>query len=324
MNLEEFSCVLTFFMTLLMLERGFIHGDMHENNILLCVDDKLNINPVVIDFGRTSRLKFENKFDTENLAILMKKIEIVEDKKSKKEKLKDLKYDGYLLNSYLLHPYFRDIYNRAIKVIPPDKLINITASAQPPQQRATLGSTYEAPQQRVTPLSTYEAPKFMEEIIQPSVIIEQAEDAEIAKHIENLLKTELYVDAAIVSSMCCVPSFNHSVFYFFINSHLLRELSSYRSMYYCKSEDEDTQLTVWTSYDVLLKRLLEARNLKRQSLLFESNHSKSRRGVARQVMNTFVNAFEKLTRSGRHGMGRQSRSKKTKRIKRTRRTRRQK
>jgi hypothetical protein len=139
-----------------------------------------------------------------------------------------------------------------------------------------------------------------------------------------LLKTELYVDAAIVSSMCCVPSFNHSVFYFFINSHLLRELSSYRSMYYCKSEDEDTQLTVWTSYDVLLKRLLEARNLKRQSLLFESNHSKSRRGVARQVMNTFVNAFEKLTRSGRHGMGRQSRSKKTKRIKRTRRTRRQK
>jgi hypothetical protein len=324
MNLEEFSCVLTFFMTLLMLERGFIHGDMHENNILLCVDDKLNINPVVIDFGRTSRLNFENKFDTENLVRLMNIIEIVENKKSKKEKLENLKLNRYLLNPYLLNPYFRDIYNRAIKLIPPDKLINITASAQPPQQRATLGSTYEAPQQRVTPLSTYNAPKFMEEIIQPSVIIEQAEDAEIAKHIENLLKTELYVDAAIVSSMCCVPSFNHSVFYFFINSHLLRELSSYRSMYYCKSEDEDTQLIIWGSYDVLLKRLLEARNLKRQSLLFESNHSKSRRGVARQVMNTFVNAFEKLTRSGRHGMGRhgmgrQSKSKKTKRIKRTRR-----
>ena len=339
MDPEEFGCILTFFMTLLMLERGFIHGDMHGNNILLCVDDKLNVDPVVIDFGRTSRLNFENKFDTDYLAILMKTIEIVEDKKSKKEKLEDLKFHRYLFNPYSLNPYFREIYNRAIKLIPPDKLINITASAQPPQQRATLGSTYEAPQQRVMPLSTYEAPKFMEEIIQPSVIIEQAEDAEIAKHIENLLKTELYVEAAIVSSMCCVPSFNCSVFYFYIDGHLRRQLNIYSSMYYCKSENEDTQLLIWKSYDVLLKRLLEARNLKRQSLLghslfkaeqpltFEPNHPKPIKGVTKQVtkqaMKTFVNMIERLTRSGRHGIiGGRSKSKRIRRIKRIKRTRR--
>jgi hypothetical protein len=323
MDPEEFGCILTFFMTLLMLERGFIHGDMHGNNILLCVDDKLNVDPVVIDFGRTSRLNFENKFDTDYLAILMKTIEIVEDKKSKKEKLEDLKFHRYLFNPYSLNPYFREIYNRAIKLIPPDKLINITASAiaQPPQQR-------------VMPLSTYNAPKFMEEIIQPSVIIEQAEDAEIAKHIENLLKTELYVEAAIVSSMCCVPSFNCSVFYFYIDGHLRRQLNIYSSMYYCKSENEDTQLLIWKSYDVLLKRLLEARYLKRQSLLghslfeaeqpltFEPNHPKPIKGVTKQVMKTFVNMFERLTRSGRHGIiGGRSKSKRIRRTKKTQRKR---
>ena len=337
MDLEEFSCVLTFFMTLIMLESGFIHGDMHENNILLCVDDKLNIDPVVIDFSRTSRLKFENKFDTENLVRLMNIIEIVENKKSKKEKLENLKLDRYLLNSYLLNPYFREIYNKTIKIfsphiipsdiILPAELINIAASTiiQAPQKSETPPPTY------VTPLSTYEAPKFMEEIIKPSVITEQTEDAEIARHIENLLHTESYVEAAIVSSMCCLPSFNISIFYLFIDAHLRRQLFLYRSMYYCKSEKTETQLSIWKSYDVLLKRLLEARYLKRQSLFeaerpltFEPNKPKPRRGVTRQVLKTFVNVLEKLSSLGRHGMGTRSISKRSKRTKRTKRSKRTK
>jgi hypothetical protein len=289
MDLEEFSCVLTFFMTLLMLESGFIHGDMHENNILLCVDNKQNIDPVVIDFGRTSRLNFENKFDTEHLAILMKTIEIVEDKKLKKEKLEDLKFPRYLLNPYLLNPYFREIYNKTIKIIPSNKSINIRAP----------------------------------EITQPPLRVKLVLDAGIAKHIENLLHTELYVEAAIVSSMCCMPYFNYSILYFFINSHLRRELSSYRSMYYCKSENEDTQLLIWKSYDVLLKRLLEARYLKRQSLI-EAEQPKSRKQVTQALTNTLVKAFDMLTRSGRPRMGGRSKSKRIKRIKRTKITKRQK
>jgi hypothetical protein len=102
-------------------------------------------------------------------------------------------------------------------------------------------------------------------------------------------------------------------------------------MYYCKSKKTETQLSIWKSYDVLLKRLLEARYLKRQSLFeaerpltFEPNKPKPRRGVTRQVMKTFVNALEKLTSLGRHGMGRRSKSKRIKRIKRTKRTKRQK
>lgn len=274
-GLEEFSCILTLFITLLMLERGFIHGDLHESNILLCVDDKQNINPVVIDFGRTSRLKFESKFDTENLVRLMNIIQIVEDKRSKKENLDKLKLDRNLLNPYLLHPYFREIYNKTIKIISPAKLKNINLSA--------IG---QSPQLRVTPLSTFEAPKLTQEIIQ--------EDADIARHIENLLHSKSYVEAAIVSSMCCLPSFNHSIFFFFIEYHLLRKLSSYRSMYYCKSENKDEQLLIWNSYDILLKRLLEARYLKRQSL-FEAEQPVTgtrqgvTQGVTQGVMKTFVN-----------------------------------
>ena len=301
-GLEEFSCILTLFITLLMLERGFIHGDLHESNILLCVDDKQNINPVVIDFGRTSRMKFENKFDNDNLVELMKIIQFVEDKKLKREKLDDLKVKPYLLNSYKLHPYFRDLYNKTLKIISPAKLpdINLSAIAQSPQLRVTPLS-----------LSTFDAPKLTQEIIQ--------EDADIARHIENLLHSKSYVEAAIVSSMCCLPSFNHSIFFFFIEYHLLRKLCSYRSMYYCKSENKDEQLLIWNSYDILLKDLLEAR-LQRQ-LLFEAEQqvTRTRQRVTRGVMNTFVNVVNRLTSSGRPRMAGLSKLKRTKRTKRTRR-----
>lgn len=304
MGAEEFTCILTLFVTLLMLKRGFIHGDLHENNILLCVDDKQNINPVVIDFGRTSRLKFENKFDTENLVRLMNIIQIVEDKKLKKEKLDNLKVMPYLLNSYLLHPYFREIYNKTINIISPTKLKNINLSA-----------IEQSPQLRVMPVSTFEAPKLTLEVIEDA-------DADIAKHIENLLLSESYVEAAIVSSMCCLPSFNHSVFFFFIDSHLFRELSPYRSMYYCKNENKDKQLLIWKNYDILLKKLLEAR-LKRQ-LLFEAEQpiTRTRQRVTQGVMNTFVNVVDKLTSLTRPRMGGRSKSKITRRTKRTKRTRR--
>ena len=321
MGTEAFGCILTLFVTLLMLERGFIHGDLHQGNILLCVDDanEQNINPVVIDFGRTSRLRFESKFDNENLIRLMSIIKIVEDKKLKREKLDDLKVRPYLLKSYKLHPYFRDLYDNTLKIISPDKLPDINLPAM--KALAATLTIAQSPQLRVTPLSTYVAPKLTLEPKDTPGLIQDTDDI-IATHIENLLRSELYVEAAIVSSMCCLPSFNHSIFYFYVDSHLRRENSSYRSMYYCKSENKDKQLLIWNSYDILLKDLLEAR-LQRQ-LLFEAEQqvTRTRQRVTRGVMNTFVNVVNRLTSSGRPRMAGLSKLKRTKRTKRTRRTRR--
>ena len=96
MSLEEFGCILTLFVSSLMLVRGFIHGDLHKNNILLCVDDKQNINPVVIDFGRTSRINFENKFDTSIIPL----INIIGAKEVKDKKVK-------ILNSLITAIYYK-------------------------------------------------------------------------------------------------------------------------------------------------------------------------------------------------------------------------
>jgi serine/threonine protein kinase len=219
MSLEEFGCILTLFVSSLMLVRGFIHGDLHKNNILLCVDDKQNINPVVIDFGRTSRINFENKFDTSIIPL----INIIGAKEVKDKKVK-------ILNSLITTIYYNT------------EQIRID----------------EMRRQRLTATSRAKQSSESREIY----IINAIE-----RHIKNLLFLGSYVEAGIVSSMCCLPSFNTSVFYFYIEALIKNEISSYRSMYYCKSKKPEEQKLVWNSYDVLLKRLLEAREVKTQSLV---------------------------------------------------------
>jgi serine/threonine protein kinase len=219
MSLEEFGCILTLFVSSLMLVRGFIHGDLHKNNILLCVDDKQNINPVVIDFGRTSRINFENKFDTSIIPL----INIIGAKEVKDKKVK-------ILNSLITAIYYK---TEQIRI---DEM-----------RRQRLMATSRAKQSSET----------------REIYIINA----IERHIKNLLFLGSYVEAAIVSSMCCLPSFNTSVFYFYIEALIKNEISSYRSMYYCKSKKPEEQKLVWNSYDVLLKRLLEAREVKTQSLV---------------------------------------------------------
>ena len=219
MSLEEFGCILTLFVSSLMLVRGFIHGDLHKNNILLCVDDKQNINPVVIDFGRTSRINFENKFDTSIIPL----INIIGAKEVKDKKVK-------ILNSLITAIYYK---TEQIRI---DEM-----------RRQSLMATSRAKQSSES----------------REIYIINA----IERHIKNLLFLGSYVEAAIVSSMCCLPSFNTSVFYFYIEALIKNEISSYRSMYYCKSKKPEEQKLVWNSYDVLLKRLLEAREVKTQSLV---------------------------------------------------------
>jgi serine/threonine protein kinase len=219
MSLEEFGCILTLFVSSLMLVRGFIHGDLHKNNILLCVDDKQNINPVVIDFGRTSRINFENKFDTSIIPL----INIIGAKEVKDKKVK-------ILNFLITAIYYK---TEQIRI---DEM-----------RRQRLMATSRAKQSSET----------------REIYIINA----IERHIKNLLFLGSYVEAAIVSSMCCLPSFNTSVFYFYIEALIKNEISSYRSMYYCKSKKPEEQKLVWNSYDVLLKRLLEAREVKTQSLV---------------------------------------------------------
>ena len=76
MNSDEFSCFITLFVTILMLVRGFIHGDLHMRNILICID-KNNITPVVIDFGRTTNLSSRDfKFDNKIIKIMSRTIDI--------------------------------------------------------------------------------------------------------------------------------------------------------------------------------------------------------------------------------------------------------
>ena len=219
MSLEEFGCILTLFVSSLMLVRGFIHGDLHKNNILLCVDDKQNINPVVIDFGRTSRINFENKFDTSIIPL----INIIGAKEVKDKKVK-------ILNSLITAIYYKTEQIR-IDEMWRQRLMTTSRAKQSSESR--------------------------------EIYIINA----IERHIKNLLFLGSYVEAAIVSSMCCLPSFNTSVFYFYIEALIKNEISSYRSMYYCKSKKPEEQKLVWNSYDVLLKRLLEAREVKTQSLV---------------------------------------------------------
>jgi len=219
MSLEEFGCILTLFVSSLMLVRGFIHGDLHKNNILLCVDDKQNINPVVIDFGRTSRINFENKFDTSIIPL----INIIGAKEVKDKKVK-------ILNSLITTIYYKTEQIR-IDEMRRQRLMTTSRAKQSSESRELY-------------------------------IINAIE-----RHIKNLLFLGSYVEAAIVSSMCCLPSFNTSVFYFYIEALIKNEISSYRSMYYCKSKKPEEQKLVWNSYDVLLKRLLEAREVKTQSLV---------------------------------------------------------
>jgi serine/threonine protein kinase len=220
MSLEEFGCILILFVSSLMLVRGFIHGDLHKNNILLCVDDKQNINPVVIDFGRTSRINFENKFDTSIIPL----INIIGAKEGKDKKVK-------ILNSLITAIYHKTEQIR-IDEIWRQRLMTTTSTAKQSNESREI------------------------------YIINAIE-----RHIKNLLFLGSYVEAAIVSSMCCLPSFNTSVFYFYIEALIKNEISSYRSMYYCKSKKPEEQKLVWNSYDVLLKRLLEAREVKTQSLV---------------------------------------------------------
>ena len=75
MNYDEFSCFITLFVTILMLVRGFIHGDLHMRNILICID-KNNITPVVIDFGRTTNLSSRDfKFDNKIIKIMSRTLD---------------------------------------------------------------------------------------------------------------------------------------------------------------------------------------------------------------------------------------------------------
>jgi len=238
MSLEEFGCILTLFVSSLMLVRGFIHGDLHKNNILLCVDDKQNINPVVIDFGRTSRINFENKFDTSIIPL----INIIGAKEVKDKKVK-------ILNSLITAIYYKTEQIR-IDEMWRQRLMTSTSRAK---------QSDEMWRQRLM-TSTSRAKQSSES--RELYIINAIE-----RHIKNLLFLGSYVEAAIVSSMCCLPSFNTSVFYFYIEALIKNEISSYRSMYYCKSKKPEEQKLVWNSYDVLIKRLLEAREVKTQSLV---------------------------------------------------------
>ena len=178
---DEFSSFMTLFVTTLMLERGFIHGDLHRNNILICIDNN-NITPVVIDFGRTFALNSRDfKFDNKIIELLMRNREI-----------------------RLSYP-IRDIVERTFDVLS-------------------------------APLKT-----------------------SINEYIRSLLDEKLFVEASIVSSMCCTLAFNHSAFYFFIRDP--PEQSSYKYMYYCKENNVDIQESVWYDYDILFLQLLKARKL---------------------------------------------------------------
>ena len=163
------------------MERGFIHGDLHRNNILICIDNN-NITPVVIDFGRTFALNSRDfKFDNKIIELLMRNREI-----------------------RLSYP-IRDIVERTFDVLS-------------------------------APLKT-----------------------SINEYIRSLLDEKLFVEASIVSSMCCTLAFNHSAFYFFIRDP--PEQSSYKYMYYCKENNVDIQESVWYDYDILFLQLLKARKL---------------------------------------------------------------
>jgi hypothetical protein len=264
-TLEEFSCFITLFITIIMLKRGFIHGDMHRGNILICTEQniienkvtKVNINPVVIDFGRTSRVGFENKFDTDFLVNSMEAIKQLELTKRKK-----------ILR---IHPYFVEIYNKAIQIIHTEKL------------RTTIApTTTQIPLHRITQLSSRQA---------------HTRDDGIARLIYNLLGSGSYVEAALLSSMCCLPSFNNSVFFFYIESQMNRQPVSYGYMYYCKYKDEELQRRVWKSYDLLIKNLLEARDLKAQVLHKSTTRSIPIKTMTKAISEAISLAMAKATKT---------------------------
>jgi hypothetical protein len=50
----SFSCFVLLYVSILLLEQGIIHGDLHVHNVLICKRENGNIDAVVIDFGRSA------------------------------------------------------------------------------------------------------------------------------------------------------------------------------------------------------------------------------------------------------------------------------
>jgi hypothetical protein len=50
----SFSCFVLLYVSILLLEQGIIHGDLHKGNVLICKRENGNIDAVVIDFGRSA------------------------------------------------------------------------------------------------------------------------------------------------------------------------------------------------------------------------------------------------------------------------------
>ena len=72
---------------------------------------------------------------------------------------------------------------------------------------------------------------------------------------------------------------------------------SYGYMYYCKYKDEESQRRVWKSYDLLIKNLLEARDLKAQVLHNSTTRSIPVKTMTKAISEAISLAMAKATKT---------------------------